>query len=237
MSKKSLFISGSSGQIGSFLANALESQYDILGMDLCASGSYNHAVNALNEEDLCSFFEKHKHLNVAGLINCIGNPNTADKTKSLTIDSVDLESFSNMLDANLTSVFLLMKSYCKYFGDKPSNIINLSSLYSVVSPRLDLYGGGIKHPGYVAAKFGLIGLSKYFAVLYAKNNIKVNCLAPAAVLDTKGVDEKFLEKYLLNCPMGKGVSLHEIHNFVNVLLNNDTMTGQNLVIDAGYTLW
>ena len=115
--------------------------------------------------------------------------------------------------------------------------MNISSLYSVVSPRLDLYGGNIKHPGYIASKFGLVGLTKYLAVLLAKDDITVNCIAPAAVAETLGVGGDFLEKYNEQVPMKRPVPMSEILNTVEYLIKSKNVTGQNLLIDGGYTLW
>ena len=101
------------------------------------------------------------------------------------------------------------------------HIVNISSLYSIVAPRLDMYGGNIKHPGYIASKTGLVGLSKYCAVLCAKDNIKVNCVAPAAVADTQGVEGEFLRKYNSNVPLQRPIPLQECAETVAFLLRSE----------------
>ena len=108
-------------------------------------------------------------------------------------------------------------------------------MYSVVAPRTDLYNGKIKNPAYTASKHGLIGLSKHLAVILAQDNIKVNCIAPGGVQETIN-DKNFLENYNNQVPLKTTIPLNQLLKTVEYLFNMNTITGQNIVIDGGYSI-
>ena len=236
-SKRTILVSGSSGFIGTFVSKTLvELGYEIVELDIKRA---ENPCDLTSPDSVERWFEaaKSKHPTVFALVNCVGIPDAAGGQSAKDITEVTSASFQLHLKVNLESVFTLMREFVRYYRDSAEHIINVSSLYSVVAPRLDLYDGNIKHPGYIASKTGLVGLSKYCAVLCAKDNIKVNCVAPAAVAETAGVNGAFLEKYNLNVPLHRPIPLQEVADAIVFLLKNENITGQNLIIDGGYSLW
>jgi len=236
-SAHTVLVSGASGFIGSFLCEQLEKAgYSVVKLDI------RDATNPCDLTDVTAVenwfkLTKNKYHDAFALINCVGIPDVAGGQSITDITDVSSETFLTHLKVNLESVFTLMREFVRYYRSSAQHIINMSSLYSVVAPRLDLYDGHIKHPGYIASKTGLVGLSKYCAVLCAKDNIKVNCIAPGAVAETTGVQGDFLEKYKLNVPLHRPIPLQECANAVIFLLSTKNVTGSNLVIDGGYSLW
>lgn len=235
--KRTVLVSGSSGFIGSFLCEHLEKiGYSVLKLDI------KEEVNPCDMTDSDAVKNWFKtmtstHGDVFALVNCVGIPDVAGGQSAKDITEVTSETFMFHLKVNLESVFTLMREFVRNYRSSAEHIINLSSVYSVVAPRLDLYDGNIKHPGYVASKTGLVGLSKYCAVLCAKDDIKVNCVSPAAVSETTGVEGDFLENYKLNVPLQRSIPLQECADAISFLLSSKTVTGTNLVIDGGYSLW
>jgi len=232
-----ILITGSSGFIGNFLKTHLSEKHEIIEFDI--NPDSKNVINACKEKEVINFFSllPKKYANIDMLINCLGVPDSANKLLFKDLIDVDLESFTKLIDINLTSIFVIIREFVRNYPHCQSNIINISSLYSVVSPRLDIYSGNIKHPGYIASKFGLVGLTRYLAVLVAKHNMKINCIAPAAVKETLGVDGEFLQKYNQQVPLKRPVEMNDILDVVNMLTSNKNITGQNLIIDGGYTLW
>tara|TARA_Y100000034_G_scaffold136839_1_gene216253 strand:- start:2951 stop:3661 length:711 start_codon:yes stop_codon:yes gene_type:complete len=233
--KKRIIISGSSGVIGSQLDRLLSEHYWVIPMDLRGE----NPVDATSPEQLEEFFTglKDHYGEVHGLVNCIGNADDASALSYHGIEDVPVEAFAAYVDINLVAVFAIMQKYIQYFSHCKGSVISISSLYSLVSPRLDLYGDKIKNPGYVASKFGLIGLTKYVAVLAAKYDINVNCIAPSAVIESFNDGGRFLDTFSKHVPMQRGVSVKEVEKVVYMLLENHNITGQNIVIDGGYSLW
>jgi len=235
--RRVVLISGASGFIGSFLCEYLSTQgYEIVALDI---KNTECPCDLTNAAAVCDWFEnmKSQRQHIFALINCVGIPDVAGGQSAKDITDVSSETFHLHLQVNLESVFTLIREFVRHYRSSAEHIINISSLYSVVAPRLDMYDGNVKHPGYVAAKAGLVGLSKYCAVLCAADDIKVNCVAPAAVAETKGVTREFLRKYNKNAPLDRPISLQECADAVIFLMASRNMTGQNLVIDGGYSLW
>ena len=224
----SILLTGSSGLIGNYLKQNLSNNYDIIDLDF----NNELSVDATNENSVKLFFDLLGKRKIKYIINCIGIPD-AVPLKAENILYININYFKKMVDINLNAIFIIIKECYRKFKDDLKHIINISSLYSVVSPRIDLYNGKIKNPAYTASKHGLIGLSKHLAVILAQDNIKVNCIAPGGVQETIN-DKNFLEKYNNLVPLKTTIPLNEVLRTVEYLINMNTITGQNIVIDGGY---
>lgn len=228
---KYTLISGSCGAIGTHIKSfLLANNHHILELD--ANGT--DPIDATNENEVKLFFEKHKDKQIDTIINCIGIPD-AVPLSSETILDIEYKNFNTMININLCSIFLIIKECYKFNKMNLKNIINISSLYSIVSPRIDLYNGKIKNPAYTASKHGLIGLTKHLAIVLANDNIRINCIAPGAVTETLQ-DSSFTEKYIQHVPSKQTISIQEITHCISFLLNVVNVTGQNIIIDGGYSL-
>ena len=167
----SILITGSSGLIGNYLKNELKNNFDIIELDY----NNNPSIDATDENAIKKFFTLLKNKKILYIINCIGIPDAVPLSAESILD-IDYNYFKKMVDINLNAVFLIIKECYRIHKDSLKDIINISSLYSVVSPRIDLYNGKIKNPAYTASKHGLIGLTKHIATLFGKDKIGVNCI-------------------------------------------------------------
>lgn len=226
----SILLTGSSGLIGNYLKEHLSNTFDIIELDF----NNEPSVDATNEDSVKSFFGSLENKKIKYIINCIGIPD-AVPLKAENILDIDINYFKKMVDINLNAIFIIIKECYRKYKDNLEHIINISSLYSVVSPRIDLYNGKIKNPAYTASKHGLIGLSKHLAVILAQDNIKVNCIAPGGVQETI-TDKNFLEKYNNQVPLKTTIPLNEVLKTIEYLFNMNMITGQNIIIDGGYSL-
>ena len=226
----SILITGSSGLIGKYLKDKLIENYDIIELD------YNNtnSVDATNEYSVYSFFQLNKDKQIKYIINCIGIPDAVPLSAETILD-IDYNYFKKMMDINLNAIFLIIKECYRTQKSNLKQIINISSLYSIVSPRLDLYNGKIKNPAYTASKHGLIGLTKHIATLFGKDKIGVNCIAPGGVRETMN-DTNFIEKYNKQVPMETTIPLEEILKTIKYLFEMNYITGQNIIVDGGYSI-
>ena len=226
----SILITGSSGLIGKYLKDKLIENYDIIELD------YNNinSVDATNEYSVYTFFELNKDKQIKYIINCIGIPDAVPLSAESILD-IDYNYFKKMMDINLNAIFLIIKECYRTQKSNLKHIINISSIYSIVSPRLGLYNGKIKNPAYTASKHGLIGLTKHIATLFGKDKIGVNCIAPGGVTETIS-DTNFIEKYNKQVPMETTIPLEEILKTINYLFAMNYITGQNIIIDGGYSI-
>lgn len=158
------------------------------------------------------------------------------------------EVFREVVETNLTGTFLA----CQAVGarmiaeGRGGSIINVGSIYGMVSPIQDIYAYKkektgtefIKPVAYSAAKSGIYNLTRYLATYWGRKGIRVNTLTPSGVFrDTQ--DKEFQENYCARMPMGR-MAREDEYNGAMVFLSSDAskyMTGANLVVDGGWTAW
>ncbi|MFQ5853655.1 MAG: SDR family NAD(P)-dependent oxidoreductase, partial [Candidatus Binatia bacterium] len=111
-------------------------------------------------------------------------------------------------------------------------IVNITSVFGVVSK--------VGRSAYSASKSSLVGLSRALALEVATENVLVNCLAPGFVdteLTRRILGEKGMSDIVATVPMGRLAGPQEIARYVLFLVSeeNTYMTGQNIVVDGGFT--
>lgn len=150
------------------------------------------------------------------------------------------EAWDRVIEANLTAVHLA----CQVFGGGMAargagRIINFSSTYGVVSADPRIYGdSGVNSPiAYGVSKAGVIGLTRYLAIHWAKQGVRVNCLVPGGVFDGQG--NEFVQNYEARTPLGRMASADDYRGAVLFLASraSDYMTGAVLTVDGGWTAW
>ena len=118
------------------------------------------------------------------------------------------------------------------------SIINIASIYGVVGPDFTVYDEtSMTMPaGYSAIKGGLINLTRYMASYFGSNNIRVNCVSPGGIFDNQDIN--FVKNYEKKVPLGRMGLPEDIAPSVAFLLSDDSkyITGQNLIIDGGWTI-
>jgi len=156
--------------------------------------------------------------------------------------------FREVVDINLIGTFLMIQAVGKRMkaAGRSGSIINVGSIYGMVSPVQDIYAYKeaktgkpfIKPVAYCAAKSGLYNLTRYCATYWGRDGIRVNIITPSGVFrDTQ--DREFQENYCARMPIGR-MSQPSEYNGIVVFLASDAstyMTGANLVIDGGWTAW
>ena len=88
---------------------------------------------------------------------------------------------------------------------------------------------------YVAIKSGIESMSKYFAKIYIKSKLRINCIAPGGVFDNQ--NKIFVKNYKKYSGLIGMLSGDEIADVILWLTTENTaITGQTITIDDGYTL-
>jgi NAD(P)-dependent dehydrogenase (short-subunit alcohol dehydrogenase family) len=159
-------------------------------------------------------------------------------------DQMTDDEWGKGIDGVLNSVFRCTREgipYMKKIGG--GAIINIASMYGVISPDFRIYKKYPRYlnpPNYGSAKAGVIQLTKYCSVYYAANNIRVNCISPGAFPSEMIQKEKgFIKELSGHNPMGRVGKPDELKGAVVFLASQASsyMTGQNLIIDGGWTAW
>jgi NAD(P)-dependent dehydrogenase (short-subunit alcohol dehydrogenase family) len=153
------------------------------------------------------------------------------------------KSWDHVINVNLKGVFLCSQVFGSFMAHKKKgSIINISSIYGLVSPDQSIYSYRrergeefFKPVAYSVSKSGLFNFTKYLAVYWAKQNVRVNTLTIAGVFNNQ--DEEFLKAYNLRIPIGRMAEVHEYNGAIKFLCSEESsyMTGSNMIIDGGWT--
>jgi len=155
--------------------------------------------------------------------------------------------FREVVEVNLTGTFLMIQTVgARMAAAGRGSIINIGSIYGMVSPVQDIYAYRkektgvpfIKPVAYSAAKSGLYNLTRYCATYWGKKGVRVNILSPSGVYrDTQ--DTEFQENYCNRIPIGRMANADEFNGAIIFLASDASryMTGANLVVDGGWTAW
>jgi gluconate 5-dehydrogenase len=154
---------------------------------------------------------------------------------------VTAEQFSRQL-ANATGYFLLARLVHKHAVARgaAASIILLGSMYGVVGSYPDAYEGvcAASPVAYHTLKGGLVHMTRHLAVYWAKDRVRVNCLSPGPFPSDKA-SPVLVERLCKKDPMGRMGRPDELKGAVVFLASDASsyMTGQNLIIDGGWTAW
>ena len=143
------------------------------------------------------------------------------------------------IDADLTSAFLLAREAAPFLAKSGhGSIVNVASIYGVAGPDLRLYEGTeMGNPAaYAAAKGGLIQLTRWLATVLAPH-VRVNAISPGGV--ARGQPAPFVERYAQRVPLGRMATEDDLKGaFVYLATDLSAyVTGQNLLVDGGWTAW
>jgi NAD(P)-dependent dehydrogenase (short-subunit alcohol dehydrogenase family) len=140
-----------------------------------------------------------------------------------------------------TGYFQMTQLCLKGMIDKGGgNIITIASILGIVSFDKRLYPkrGGLDafRPNYSFVKAGVAGFTRFIAASYADKNIRANCLSPGGV----GTEETLPDEapFAARTPLGRFARPDEMKGPILFLASDASayMTGQNLVVDGGYTI-
>jgi NAD(P)-dependent dehydrogenase (short-subunit alcohol dehydrogenase family) len=156
-----------------------------------------------------------------------------------------LEDWDQVIRVNLTGPMLC----CQAFGADMArrgrgSIVNILSIYGLVAPDQRIYEGSEYEgrpinspPVYAASKAGLWGLTKFLAAYWAEKGVRVNAITPGGVFS--GQNDVFVGRYSARVPMGRMANQDEMSGAVVFLASDASsyVTGHNLVVDGGLTVW
>ncbi|MEU5060132.1 MULTISPECIES: SDR family oxidoreductase [unclassified Streptomyces] len=199
------------------LASGARGQIDILATDLRTPESAEAAIHSAAE--------------TLGGLDILVN-NAADDHDS-PIEKTDLKVYQRIMDLNLQSCWVMTKAASPYLKDGGGKVINIASVLGLV--------GMLDDSVYIAAKHGLVGLTKAVALEWARAGVQVNAIAPGFV-DTAMIgnlkENEALQAYVKKkTPMGRAAQPEEYAGPTLFLASSasDFMTGQVLVVDGGYS--
>ena len=233
-----VLITGSEGQLGQcFIKRFLALDYKVIAFDIKNSKQIkqvNYFKVDITKKQQVETALKHIEC-VDILINNAGAQVFTDFTER-TEDELDF-----VINVNLKGTIFMIQGVFNMFmkHKKKGCIINVGSHYGVVSGDMRLYSKGDRKTSeiYGATKAGVIHLSKYLATYMAPYNVRVNCISPGGIFNHQ--DEVFVKKYSAKVPLNRMGNENELLSTIEYLMSEDSsyVTGQNIIVDGGFTSW
>jgi NAD(P)-dependent dehydrogenase (short-subunit alcohol dehydrogenase family) len=179
---------------------------------------------------------RQRHDRIDAVVN---NAYPRNKNYGRKLEDVTYFDFCENVDMHLGGYFLVAQQFCLAFKEQGyGNVVNMSSIYGSVAPRFEVYNGTTMTMPveYAAIKSAIEHLTRYFAQYFKGTGIRVNSLRPGGILD--GQPSNFLAAYNKHCASKGMLDTNDLLGALMFLLSDDSkfMTGQNLLIDDGYSL-
>lgn len=181
-----------------------------------------HQVDVRDSIAVEKFIENIQQIDIG--INCVGI------IEDHSVSNLQLKSWNNVIETNLTGTFNTSKSlFKKMKSSKQGKIINISSIVGIQ--------GGFGQSNYAASKSGILGLTKTLAIEGAKYNILVNCVVPGYIESnmTKKIPQHILNGIVQKIPLKKLGTLDDISNAILFLSSDYSryITGETIHITGG----
>lgn len=223
-----------------------------LGKDFSKQSVTMSVVDISKEEEVDNAYKKLDLQGIAISIlinNAAINPKYTSRINGTVfsrVENLTVDDWNYQVSVGLTGAFICSK----YFGSKmaASNsgiILNIASDLSVISPDQRIYKVSgidensqlVKPITYSVIKSGLVGMTKYLATYWSANGVRVNALSPGGVYEEQNSD--FVKKISDLIPLGRMAKSNEYRSAVQFLCSDASsyMTGQNIVIDGGRSVW
>lgn len=158
---------------------------------------------------------------------------------AVRFEDQQIDTWRRALEVNLTAAFHLSQLFTPLLrsGGKGA-IINVGSIYGVVGPDQGLYEGtAMGNPAaYAASKGGLVQMTRWLSSVLAPE-VRVNCISPGGI--ARGQPAAFAQRYIARTPMRRMGAEEDFKGAVAFFASDLSawVTGENLMVDGGWTVW
>ena len=216
------------------VARQIHETYGVKTLALVIDLSDEKAVRSVPERVLDHF----GRLDI--LVNCAALVGTSElKGWGTPFLEQQSDTWRLALEVNLTAPFVLVQACAEALAASGhGSVINIGSIYGIIGPDMKLYEGTImgNPAAYAASKGGLLQLTRWLATVLAPE-VRVNAITPGGVW--RDQPEVFHKRYVERTPLKRMATEEDLKGAVAYLASDLSayVTGHNLVVDGGWTLW
>jgi NAD(P)-dependent dehydrogenase (short-subunit alcohol dehydrogenase family) len=249
---KVVLLTGGSGQVGRVIVkNYIEAGAAVLNVDISPSDDSSDLTEDSYREKRKSYFLRaditkrsdveaaiEKVLSITGkvdiLINCAGI------SVFTPFEERTDDEFQSVMDVNVKGTFIATQAISRYMiKEKVKGVIlNFGSIYGVSAADQRIYGeSGRNSPEvYAISKAGVIHFTRYMARYLSPYGIRVNCLSPGGIFANQTPD--FVNNYVYKTPLNRMGTPEDLIGGIFYLTSSMSgyVTGQNLIVDGGFTI-
>ena len=249
LKNRTVFITGGATGIGAAMVRAFSEQgAKVAFVDLAGNAAQDLVTNIQQSTGMRPWFRQLDITDIAALQSAIHDAaaelgplrtlvnNAANDMRHAPAD-VTPDSWRNTMAINLDATFFAAQTAAelmtKQDNEQGGSIINFSSINALLGPT--------NMPGYVAAKAGIMGLTKSLAKDFGGANIRVNAILPGWVVTQKQLDTWLTSEaeaaWMEQVALQKRLLPADVANLALFLAADDSamITGQSLTIDGGRT--
>jgi gluconate 5-dehydrogenase len=253
---KTAVVTGGYGHLGKAMVKALA---DCNATVVIAGRSEEEFSDVFGEVKNAKIqFRKIDILNAESIVSCFANirkefghidvlVNNACSVKGNSQENISDEDWNYTMEGVVGSVHKTIEAVMPGMKEqKAGKIVNIASMYGLVSPDFRLYKGDgceayINPPHYGAAKAAMIQLTKYYAVYLGPWNIQVNAISPGPFPKESIQKEnpEFVRRLKEKNPLNKIGKPEDLAGVITLLSSSasDFITGQTIQVDGGWTIW
>lgn len=178
------------------------------------------------------------HLEI--LVNCAALSGTSELKGWITsFPEQSSDTWRLALEVNLTAPFVITQACAKALATSGrGSVVNIGSIYGMVGPDMRLYDGTtLGNPAaYATSKGGLLQLTRWLATVLAPD-VRVNAITPGGIYRRQ--PQVFHDRYVVRTPLRRMATEEDLKGAVAYLASNLSayVTGHNLIVDGGWTIW
>lgn len=253
---KTVLITGGAGHLGAAMSKALASYHADVFIASRDVEKCKRLADDLNQEfvgrcdgisvDISS--EESIKICVDEVMQTAGKIDVVVNNAAFSVagyfEDITEELWKKAIDGTVNSVFRVCSAVIPQMKRQGGgNIINIASMYGLVSPDPQIYRGEVKfnNPAcYGAGKAAVLQLTRYLAGYYGGNGIRCNSITPGPFPSKRVQETEWFIENLAEKTMLKRIGKPEDLMGALILLASDAssyMTGANICVDGGWTAW
>jgi len=246
---RTALVTGAGQGIGEALAHALAqagAKVAVVDVNGANAEKVAGAINSYNKEAIAVTCDIRFPEQVESMVSQIANHfgdlhiafNNAGINRNSSAEETSLSEWDDTFEVNLRGVFLCCQAEGRVMLKAGyGKIINTASMSSIIVPHPQ------KQAAYNTSKAGVVNLTRSLAAEWADRGVRVNCISPGILRTTLIMESPALaplvQGWIRDIPMGRLCELDDLTGAAVYLASevSDYMTGHNLIIEGGQTLW